>query len=177
MQFIIRKAVLHDCQVIEELIKLSARGLSTNDYTPDQVEDALQGAFGVDTQLIKDGTYFVVEDEGVMIGCGGWSRRKTLFGGDKEGSRNPEELDPEIDPAKIRAFFVHPDWVRKGVGKMIFEKCESESRIYGFKSLELMSTLPGIKFYQSCGFKGGDYVEYKLPSGINITFLPMRKKL
>ena len=112
-----------------------------------------------------------------MIGCGGWSRRKTLFGGDKEGSRNPEELDPEIDPAKIRAFFVHPDWVRKGVGKMIFEKCESESRIYGFKSLELMSTLPGIKFYQSCGFKGGDYVEYKLPSGINITFLPMRKKL
>ncbi|RPI77426.1 MAG: GNAT family N-acetyltransferase, partial [Desulfobacteraceae bacterium] len=119
MKYKIRKAELNDCPEIEKLIALSARGLSAQDYTPEQIEGALQGAFGVDTQLIKDGTYFVVEAGGLLVGCGGWSKRKTLFGSDKRESRDPAELDPAIDPAKIRAFFVHPEWARKGIGRAL----------------------------------------------------------
>jgi Acetyltransferase (GNAT) family len=113
----IRKAVLEDCKEIEKLIALSARGLSLEHYSHKQIEGALQGAFGVDTQLIKEESYFVVEAGEQMIGCGGWSKRKTLFGGDKREERDPEELNPATDAAKMRAFFVHPDWARKGIGK------------------------------------------------------------
>ena len=177
MQYLIRKASLNDCNKIEELIAISARGLSINDYTSEQIEGALSGAFGLDTQLIRDGTYFVAEADELMVGCGGWSRRKTLFGSDKSESRDSAELNPETDAAKIRAFFIHPEWARKGIGKAILERCESEAKLYGFNSLELMSTLPGVKFYRSCGFIGTEQIEYKLPSGTFITFLPMKKVL
>jgi GNAT superfamily N-acetyltransferase len=177
MEYFIRRAKLEDCEKIEKLIALSARGLSMEDYTAEQVEGALHGAFGVDTQLIKDGTYFVVEADKLMVGCGGWSRRKTLFGGDKRKERNPEELNPKIDAAKIRAFFVHTDWARKGIGKSLLMRCEEEAKSYGFHSLELMSTLPGVKFYTALGFAGSEPIEYKLPNEIIITFLPMKKKL
>lgn len=177
MQYLIRKASLNDCNKIEELITISARGLSINDYTSEQIEGALSGAFGLDTQLIRDGTYFVAEADELMVGCGGWSRRKTLFGSDKRKSRDSAKLNPETDAAKIRAFFIHPEWARKGIGKAILERCESEAKLYGFHSLELMSTLPGVKFYRSCGFIGTEQIEYKLPSGTLITFLPMGKVL
>ena len=129
MDYVIRKANLDDGPAIEELIALSARALSVQDYSPEQIEGALQGAFGLDTQLVKDETYFVVETKGVIIGCGGWSKRRTLFGGDRREARDPEELDPETDPAKIRAFFVHPNWARKGIGRAILGRCESEAQI------------------------------------------------
>ncbi len=177
MHYVIRKATLEDCLNIEKLISLSARELSAGDYTPEQIEGALQGAFGVDTQLIRDGTYFVVEDEGIIIACGGWSKRKTLFGSDKRETRDPAELDPKTDAAKIRAFFVHPEWARKGIGRAILAECESEARLSGFRSLELMATLPGVRLYSACGFVGTERVEYKLPSGIMIEFLPMKKVL
>ena len=122
MEYLIRKATLNDCPTIEKLIALSARELSAQDYTSEQIEGALKGAFGIDTQLIRDGTYFVVEAGDAMIGCGGWSKRKTLFGGDRREARDSAELNPETDPAKIRAFFVHPKWARKGIGRAILER-------------------------------------------------------
>jgi GNAT superfamily N-acetyltransferase len=177
MEYTIRKATLDDCSEIEELVALSARGLSTDEYTPDQIEGALRGAFGLDTQLIKDGTYFVAEANGVLVGCGGWSKRKTLFGGDKHADRDAGELDPKTDPAKIRAFFVHPEWARKGIGRAILARCESEALSSGFSSLELMSTLPGLKMYSACGFVAGERVNYELSPGLTIEFVPMKKAL
>ena len=177
MEFMIRKATLDDCPAIEKLVALSARGLSTEEYTPDQIEGALRGAFGLDTQLIKDGTYFVAEANGLLVGCGGWSKRKTLFGGDKHIARDAAELDPKTDPAKIRAFFVHPELARKGIGRAILARCESEAMSNGFRSLELMSTLPGLKMYSACGFVAEEPVNYELSPGLTIEFVPMKKML
>jgi GNAT superfamily N-acetyltransferase len=175
MEYTIRKAKLNDCASIEKLIALSARGLSAQDYTPEQIEGALQGAFGVDTQLIKDGTYFVVEAGSLMVGCGGWSRRKTLFGGDKREARDPGELDPTTDPAKIRAFFVHPEWARKGIGRALLERCESAAQAAGFCLFEMMATLPGVRLYTAYGYIGSERIEYRLPSRQTIEFVPMKK--
>jgi len=175
--FTLRKAVLDDCGSIEALIARSARGLSTADYTPAQIEGALQGAFGLDTQLIEDGTYFVAEAGGEIVGCGGWSRRKTLFGSDKRDKRDPGELNPGADPAKIRAFFVHPDWARHGIGRSILQRCEAEAANCGFRSLELMATLPGVRLYAACGYAEATHIRYTLPSGIEIEFVPMTKSL
>jgi GNAT superfamily N-acetyltransferase len=177
MKYLIRIARLEDCPTIERLIALSARELSVQDYTPEQIEGALQGAFGVDTQLIKDETYFVAEENGVLVGCGGWSKRKTLFGGDNGEVRNSAELNPETDFAKIRAFFVHPEWVRQGIGRAILARCEAEAKSFGFRSLELMATLPGVRLYSACGFIAMNRVDYTLPSGITIEFVPMKKVL
>ncbi|TLY31750.1 MAG: GNAT family N-acetyltransferase [Ignavibacteria bacterium] len=141
MRYKIRKATLIDAPAIGELIKISARGLSAEDYTSEQIEGALRGAFGVDSDLIKDGTYFVTEAGDVLVGCGGWSYRKKLFGGDTLASEEAGKLDPRTDSAKIRAFFVHPLWARKGIAKAILLRCEEEAGAMGFKSLELMATL------------------------------------
>lgn len=170
----IRKATLGEREVLQELIARSARGLSA-DYRPEQVEGALQGTFGVDSQLIIDGTYFVVEDGGVIVGCGGWSFRKTLFGGDKRAQRDAAELDPRTDAAKIRAFFVDPAHARRGIGTMLLEKCESEARSRGFSRIELMSTLPGIRLYSARGYAGVQQVTYEMAPGVVIEFLPMSK--
>ena len=108
------------------LIDASVRGLQAGDYTPAQIDGALRAVYGVDTQLIADGTYFVVERPGDTIaGCGGWSKRKTLYGGDRNQAREDSLLDPRRDAARIRAFFVHPEWARRGIGAMILEACES----------------------------------------------------
>ncbi len=176
MDYLIRKAKLDDRAGIKELIALSARGLSP-DYSAEQVEGALLGAFGVDTQLIEDGTYFVAEANGQLVGCGGWSKRKTLFGGDPHTARDAGLLDPATEPAKIRAFFIHPAWARQGIARAILERCEAEARASGFHSLELMATLPGVRLYAACGYTGMERVNYKLPSGLVIEFVPMNKVL
>src|SRR6202040_9211 len=121
MAIVLRKATLDDVPRIEALIARSARGLSTADYRPSQIEGALRGAFGVDTQLLADETYFVVEDGGPIIGCGGWSFRSTLFGGDARAGRDSTTLDPATQAAKIRAFFVDPGYARRGVGSLLLE--------------------------------------------------------
>src|SRR5919205_4588783 len=144
---IIRRATLDDREAITELIAQSARGLSRGHYSDPQIDAAIARVFGVDTNLIEDGTYFVAEISGALVGCGGWSRRKTLFGGDQYAARETGYLDPESEPAKIRAFFIHPDHARKGIGRAILARCEDEARAHGFHSLELMATLPGIAFY------------------------------
>ena len=176
-EYTLRKANLDDCPNIEKLIGLSARELSAQDYTPEQIEGALQGAFGVDTQLVEDRTYFVAEANGVLVGCGGWSKRKTLFGGDHRESRDATELDSRSEAAKIRAFFVHPQWARKGIGRAILALCESDALSHGFHSLELMATLPGVRLYTACGFVAAQPIQLKLPSGDSIEFVPMKKTL
>jgi GNAT superfamily N-acetyltransferase len=174
---VVRPATLAEREALQDLIARSARGLSTEDYRPEQVEGALQGAFGVDSQLIQDGTYFVVEEGGVIVGCGGWSFRKTLFGGDRRRERDAAELDPRTEPAKIRAFFVDPAQARRGIGTMLLGKCEAEARLRGFSRVELMSTLPGIRLYSARGYRGVEQVQYEVAPGVVIEFLPMSKSI
>lgn len=177
MDYVIRKANLDDREAIELLIAESARGLSREDYSERQIESAIRTVFGVDTDLIVDGTYFVADSSGTLIGCGGWSRRRTLFGGDRFAGRDPGELDPRAEAAKIRAFFVHPAYARKGVGRALLSRCESEARAHGFRSVELMATLPGVRLYKACGYEGGARVEYEVGEGARVEFVPMRKEL
>src|SRR5580658_10079805 len=158
--FQLRKATHADRPALQILIARSARELGAGDYRPEQIEGALRGAFGVDTQLIDDGTYFVVETEGKLVGCGGWSRRRTLFGGDAHSDRSAQELDPAIDAAKIRAFFVDPQFARRGIGRALLERCESEARANGFRRFELMGTLPGVRLYEALGYVGSEWVHY-----------------
>jgi GNAT superfamily N-acetyltransferase len=175
MPYQLRKATHRDRPALQALIARSARSLGATDYRPEQIEGALRGAFGVDTQLIDDGTYFVVESEGVLVGCGGWSRRRTLFGGDAHSERNAQELDPNVDAAKIRAFFVDPDHARRGIGKTLLEHCETEARAQGFTRFELMGTLPGVRLYQALGYVGDERVHHPVAPGVTIEFVPMRK--
>jgi GNAT superfamily N-acetyltransferase len=173
----LRKATLPDVPQIEALIARSARGLSTDDYRSSQVEGALRAAFGVDTQLLADQTYFVVEEDEHLVGCGGWSFRSTLFGSDARTGRDSSTLDPRTQAAKIRAFFVDPASARRGIGTLLLEHCETEARARGFSQVELMATLPGVKLYAARGYVGGAMVHFDVGSGETIEFIPMRKVL
>jgi GNAT superfamily N-acetyltransferase len=168
---------LADKPELQQLIQRSARELSVDNYTSAQIEGALRGAFGVDTQLILDGTYFVAANKGKLLGCGGWSKRRTLFGGDTAVHRDAAELDPHIDAARIRAFFVDPDFARLGIGSAILDRCESEAKSRGFKKLELMATLPGVPLYTARGYVAGTPVNVVLRGSpaMTIEFVPMHK--
>ena len=168
---------MEEREAIRELIAESARRLSREHYNDEQIETAIVTVFGVDTDLIEDGTYFVAEIDRELAGCGGWSKRKTLFGGDQYSSRNAGYLDPQSEPAKIRAFFIHPSHARKGVARAILSRCETEARAQGFRALELMATLPGIEFYKSCGFSATGDFDLELSEGVKLELVPMRKEL
>ena len=174
---IIRRAMMDERDAIKQLIADSARHLSREHYSDKQIEAAIASVFGVDTDLIEDGTYFVAEDSGAMVGCGGWSKRKTLFGGDQFSSRDAGYLDPVSEPAKIRAFFIHPEHARKGIARAILSRCEDEARAEGFRALELMATLPGIEFYKSCGFAPAGTFDLELVDDVKLELMPMRKDL
>ncbi len=176
MKFLLRKAKLDEVPALQELIARSARELCRDDYSEAQIEAAIGTAWGVDTELIRDETYFAVEADGEIVACGGWSRRKTLFGADAAADRESETLDPTTDSARIRAFFVRPDWARQGIGNLLLEECESEARAHGFRSAELVATLPGHRLYQMFGYVGDERVEYPLTGGISIEFIPMKKE-
>ena len=178
MKYLLRAATLADEATLRDLIARSIRSLGLADYTPAQIEAALLGAFGLDTALVRDGTYFVAVTElGEIVGCGGWSRRKTLFGSDAHGDRDDAWLDPVSDPAKIRAFFIDPLHVRRGLGRMILERSEGEAARSGFSAFELMATLPGMRLYEKCGYVPAAPIRYPLPGSLDITFVPMTKKL
>jgi GNAT superfamily N-acetyltransferase len=163
--------------VLAALIARSARTLSTGDYTSEQIEAALQGAWGVDSELIRDGTYFVGIADGEAVLCGGWSRRATTFGGDAYTQRESRLLDPNTEAARIRAFFVHPDWARRGLAARLLAMCESEAKAAGFNSCELVATLPGERFYARRGYAAAERSSYGLPGGFSIDFVPMRRTL
>jgi len=173
----VRTAARADRWRLERLIARSARALGARDYRPEQIEAALIAAFGVDTQLIDDGTYFVAELDGKIVGSGGWSRRRTLFGGDRQAERDDGELDPTVDAAKIRAFFVDPDYARQGIGRALLARCEAEAQAQGFRRFELMGTTTGIPFYQALGYRSGDMVRYSVAANVMIEFVPMRKEI
>jgi N-acetylglutamate synthase-like GNAT family acetyltransferase len=171
-----RKATLADVPAIEALIARSARALGATDYTSEQIEAALLGAWGVDTELIRDGTYFVGLDNDLIL-CGGWSHRATTFGGDAYDRRESRRLDPGSEAARIRAFFVHPQWARRGLASRLLALCEGEAKAAGFGAVELVATLPGERFYARYGYVSAGRRSYPLPAGPSIDFVPMRKSL
>ena len=175
--FTFRRATFDDVPTLRELIAASVRGLASGDYTEPQIEAALVSAFAVDSQLIADGTYFVAEAGAVIVGCGGWSCRKTLFGGDSQVGREAGLLDPGTEAARIRAFFVHPAWARHGIGRALLERCEQKARRAGFRATSLMATLPGHRLYKAAGYCGDERVTHRLAGDIDIEFVPMRKEL
>ena len=175
--YVLRHATPSDIGELETLIALSARVLGANDYSAAQIEGALRCAFGVDTELIRDRTYFAADYGGKLIGCGGWSRRRTLFGGDSRPDRDAAELDPRQDAAKIRAFFMHPDFARRGIGATILERCERDAVAHGFGRFEMMATLPGVRLYAARGYVAEDPIQWPIGAGLTITFVPMTKRV
>jgi GNAT superfamily N-acetyltransferase len=177
MTWQLRQATPTDSGAIETLIGRSIRGLGAGDYSAETIEAALQGAFGLDTQLIEDGTYFVVEEADRLLGCGGWSFRRTLFGSDARAGRDAGVLDPRTDAAKIRAFFIDPAAARRGIGTALLEHCESAARRAGFRRAEMMATLPGVRLYQARGYLAQAKVHYPLGDDLAIELVPMSKTL
>ncbi len=173
----LRLARPEDLPGLNALIPASVRALSAGHYSPAQIESALKYVFGPDTQLIADGTYFVAESEGALVGCGGWSRRRTLYGGDQRKTGADPLLDPAADAARIRAFFVRPDWARRGVASQIMAACADAARAAGFARLELMATLPGEPLYRAFGFAAVERAETLLPDGVRIPFVRMARGL
>lgn len=191
MNIRIRQAVPADIPVLRSLIDASVRGLQAQDYTPAQIESALATVYGVDTQLIADRTYLVAEAaecvgaaipavqestlDATIVGCGGWSKRKTLYGGDQWTGREAALLNPQVDAAKIRAFFVHPAWARRGIGSMILEACEGAALAAGFTRFEMGATLTGVPLYQARGYVVREDLEVPLPDGQSLPIVRMEK--
>ena len=173
----IRLATAADVPALRELIPFSARELSRGFYTPEETESAIRHVFGPDSRLIADGTYFVAEEDGALAGCGGWSRRRTLYGGDQTKSGEEAMLDPATEPAKVRAFFVHPDFARRGVGSRILEACLAAARAAGFRRVELASTLPGVPFYAARGFVERERLEAPMADGRGLPIVRMEREL
>ena len=187
--FRLRRAVVQDIPVLESLIDASVRGLQAQDYSPAQIESALKSVYGVDSQLIADGTYLLVETESdplgpqarsalsgsLIVGCGGWSKRKTLYGGDHWTERQDELLDPLKDAAKIRSFFIHPAWARHGIGGLILEACETAARSAGFTRFEMGATLTGVPFYLAKGYTALEHLQVPLAGGGSLPIVRMAK--
>jgi GNAT superfamily N-acetyltransferase len=195
----VRLATAGDLPAIAALIPISARALSRGFYTDAQTEAAILHVFGPDTRLIADGTYFVAEDAepadpaatngatgapatkaagwNAVIACGGWSKRRTLYGGDQMKAADDPLLDPRTDAARIRAFFVHTGFARRGVGRAILEACLDAARAAGFRRVELASTLPGVPFYRAFGFVEREALEAPMPVGFGLPVIRMERQL
>ena len=179
-RFLLREAAAADIPALHNLIELSVQGLQRHDYTAAQIEGALGHTLGLDTQLIEDRTYFVaepVEEPGLIVGCGGWSNRKTLFGSDHGPNRENTFLDPATEAAKIRAIFVHPQWARQGLGTLILKHCEEAAQLAGFHTLEMGSTLTGVPLYTLKGYVPRENVAVPLPNGETLAVVRMVKVL
>jgi len=179
-----RLATATDTDHLARLIALSAGELGTNYYSQEQLRSALEYVFGVDGQLIADATYYVAQDvdsdgSSQIVGCGGWSRRRRLFGKDSTAwNGDPAQLlNPAIEPGRIRAFFVHPRWARQGIARELLNLCESAARTSGFRTLELAATLMGEPLYARCGYIELERVDYELPDGVLLPVVRMLKPL
>lgn len=166
-----------DIANLETLIELSVRELQADYYSAAQMQGALGSVFGVDRQLIRDQTYFVIDQEGTLIGCGGWSKRASLFGTDGLHDAGDSLLDPKRDAARIRAFFIHPGHARRGLARVILAACEDAIRSAQFRSIELVATLPGVPFYRALGYESGEPYDVRLKNGLSLPVLPMFKNL
>jgi N-acetylglutamate synthase-like GNAT family acetyltransferase len=186
----IRLASEADIPVLTELIDASVRGLQKEDYSPAQIDNALKTVFGVDSQLIADGTYFVAEARKVRVaelreprsgfavaGCGGWSKRRKLYGGDSWTAARQQLLDPAVDAAKIRAFFISPDWARLGIGSSILDACEAAAVAAGFRRFEMGATLTGVKLFRARGYLVIDELSLPIGGGLTLPVVHMEKRL
>ena len=178
----IRTALKSDIPALHALIEASVRGLQADDYTPAQIEGALGTVLGLDTQLIRDETYFVVDARGAngkstLAGCGGWSKRKTLFGSDHASLREPDVLDPAIDAAKVRAIFVHPAFARRGLGSLILAHVEAAAQAAGFRQFEMGSTLTGVPLYRLKGYVEIERISVPLHNGEALPVVRMTKTM
>ena len=173
----VRLATIADVPALQELIELSARSLSVGFYTKAQIDAAVKHVFGVDTQLIADGTYYVISGAGGPVATGGWSARRTLYGGDQMKADEDPVLDPATDAARIRAFFVHPDWARRGLARQIYSACERAAYAAGFRQFELMATLPGEPLYRALGFTAVEHVASTVADGVVIPFVRMMRPI
>lgn len=174
--FVLRNARPNETSTLVALIARSAAALGQGFYTSAQIDAAITHIFGVDSALVEDGTYFVAEADGVPVGCGGWSRRRTLFGGDVFAERDDALLDPAEDAAKIRAFFVDPQYARRGIAQALLAASEAAAVEAGFMRLELMATLSGVPFYTAAGFVPGAPYSYRA-GDVVVPFVPMTKEL
>jgi GNAT superfamily N-acetyltransferase len=176
--FKIRAATAADIPVLQKLIERSGIKLSAGFYTPEQAHALTREVFGVDTQLIRDATYFVIEDETHIVACGGWSKRSTPYGGDKHKAAPDRLLDPAAEPAKIRAFFVDPGVERRGLGSMLMQHCTGQALAAGFTSLELTATMPGVPLYAAHGFVPVHGLNLSLAGGqVAVPLTLMRKAI
>src|SRR5262245_32591774 len=173
----IRTATLDDIPDIEALIAASVHGLQAADYDADQRNGALGTVFGVDRQMIGDGTYFVVEADGRIAACGGWSRRRTPFGGDHSPRKDDSLLNPATDAARIRAFFVHPAYSRRGLGTVLLRTCEAAARTEGVVRAELTSTLTGVPLYAARGYVAHEHFEIALRNGARLPVIRMERAI
>lgn len=177
MKVNIRLAEPGDIPILEKLITDSVMVLQAPDYSEEQRRGALGTVFGIDTQLIRDKTYFAaISDDGIIVGCGGWSFRQTLYGSDGVSGKNDQELDPARDAARIRAFFIKPGWERRGIGGQILHACEKEAAAKGFTHFELGSTVTGIGFYSRHGYLACEPSDAALPGGISLSIIRMTKE-
>jgi GNAT superfamily N-acetyltransferase len=175
----IRLATPDDVPAAQAVIAASARGLQGGDYTAGEIESAIRNVYGVDSRLVDDGTYFLVEerktDSIFVVGCGGWSKRRTLYGGDNWHEREDDLLDPKVDAAKIRAFFIRPDYARQGIGTMLLAACEDAARKAGFSRFEAGATLTGVKLFSVRGYRAEGEILLALEDGIAIRVMHMVK--
>jgi GNAT superfamily N-acetyltransferase len=172
----IRPARADEVPALERLIAASARALSRGFYSEVEAEAAIAHVFGVDSELVRDGTYLVAEDGDTIVGCGGWSRRRTLFGGDNFAARESGFLDPAVDAARIRAFFVAPGQERRGIASALLHACEAAAAEAGFTRMALMATLPGVPFYAAAGYVAGEPIAHRCGE-VSVGFVPMDKAL
>jgi len=182
LSFTIRPAISADVPILRGLIDASVRRLQSGDYSPAQIDSALRTVFGIDSQLIADSTYLLVETvpgdpdkQPIIVACGGWSKRKTLYGGDRWRDRQDDMLDPAVDAAKIRAFFIHPEWARQGIGTLLLDACESAAREAGFTRFEMGATLTGVKLFQTRGYVAVERLEVPLEGDITMPVIHMVK--
>ena len=171
-----RLATQADMPALQELMTASIRELLPQFLPPEKVEASF-AVMGVDSQLIEDGTYFIVEEEGVIAGCGGWSRRATLFGHNHTAGRDSRLLDPASEPARVRAMYTAPAFVRRGVGRRILELCEAAARTEGFTKAELGATVGGEPLYRACGYVEIERMEVPTPDGVTVPITRMGKAL
>lgn len=176
-EFTVRPAQHGEISLLNALIERSARALSVGFYTERETEAAVRHLFGVDSRLLDDGSYFVVEDGPVVVACGGWSARRTLYGGNQRPVGSSDRLIPGEDAARIRAFFVAPEYARRGIGRLLLETSRQAARAAGFTRLELMATLPGVPLYSAFGFTEMERVTDLLPDGTPLPFIRMGRPI
>lgn len=173
----LRVATFADVPALRALIATSVRGLSAGFYTAEQIEAAIVAVFGVDTQLIVDRTYYVIEDASGPVAVGGWSLRRTLYGGDQLKGVEDPKLKPETDPARIRAFFVHPAHARRGLARRLYNECARAAHAARFRGFELMATLPGEPLYAALGFSAVERIALPLASGVELPLIRMARRI